>query len=177
MKQKEYTPKAKTVNKEILKLIENDPGLSKYELSKKLCWSTGKTDGAISRLLKTRKIYLKEIERDGRIVHLVYPSDLPPSEIIKIPESELKIGNPLWIDKSYFYALDSETLGITGKEFPIWDEIAHFKESNNIKFENGEAIIELPETFKEHYKLNEKHYSVSLNANNILVTITGKIIN
>jgi hypothetical protein len=171
-----HTRKGTIANEEMLNIIKNDPGLSKYEISKELGWTMGKTDGAIGRLLELGKIFIKEIERDGRSLKLVYPDYLVPSDTISIPESEIEAGNPAWSDDAYFYALDSETIGISSKKFDIWSEISLFRKKHQIKHENGDILIELPQDFKNFYKLNEKHYSVSINANNILVTITGKII-
>jgi hypothetical protein len=168
--------KGKKVNDELYASIERDPGLSKYELTKKTGWSTGKTDGAINRLLAEGRVFIKEIERDGRQVNLVYPSHLRPSNIITVPEQELRKGNPTWLSKAYFYALDSETMGITGEEFDMWDRVARFKNVGPIEYSGGQAVIELPDDFKDFYNLKRKHFSVSLNANNILVTVTGRIV-
>lgn len=168
--------KGKKVNDELYALIEIDPGLSKYELTKKTGWSMGKTDGAINRLLAEGRVFIKEIERDGRQAKLVYPSHLKPSSMITVPETELRRGNPMWLSTAYFYALDSETMGITGGEFDPWDRIARFKNVGLIEYREGQAIIELPDDLKGFYNLERKHFSVSLNANNILVTVTGKIV-
>jgi hypothetical protein len=168
--------KGKKVNDELYVLIERDPGLSKYELSKKIGWSMGKTDGAINRLLAEGRVFIKEIEMEGRQVKLVYPSHLRPSNMITVPETELRRGNPTWLSTAYFYALDSETMGITGGEFEAWDRIACFKNVGPIEYREGQAVIELPDDFKDFYNLERKHFSVSLNANNILVTVTGRIV-
>jgi len=168
--------KGRRVNDELYSLIEKDPGLSKYELTKRSGWSMGKTDGAVNRLLAEGRVFIKEIERDGRQVKLAYPSSLRPSSTITIPKEELRRGNPTWLGTAYFYALDSETLGISGVEFDVWEGIARFKGVGPIEYIDGKAVIELPDDFKGFYNLERKHFSVSLNANNILVTITGRIV-
>jgi hypothetical protein len=141
-----------------------------------LGWSIGKTDGALNRMLRKKKIIIKEIERDGRKVKLIYPHSEIISEIISIPEDKLKLGNPAWQNNAYFYSLDSETIGISGKEFDPWSKISRFKSINKIKHINSEIKIELPKEFKDFYKLKDKHYSISINSNNILLVIMGKII-
>ena len=168
--------KGRRVNDELYSLIERDPGLSKYELSKRAGWSMGKTDGAVNRLLAEGRVFIKEIERDGRQVKLAYPSNLRPSSTIIVPEPELRRGNPTWLNTAHFYALDSETLGISGAEFDEWERISRFRGVGPIEYRGGQAVIELPDDFKGFYNLERKHFSVSLNANNILVTVTGKIV-
>jgi len=168
--------KGERVNDELYELIEMDPGLSKYELSRRTGWSMGKTDGAVNRLLAEGRVFIKEIERDGRQVKLAYPSSLRPSSMITVPEEELRRGNPTWMGTAYFYALDSETLGISGVEFDAWEMIARFKGVGPVEYRGGQAVIELPDEFKGFYNLERKHFSVSFNANNILVTVTGRIV-
>ena len=176
MKEADVQRKGIKVNDELYTLIELDPGLSKYELSKRTGWSMGKTDGAVTRLLAEGKVFIKELERDGRRVKLVYPSHLKPSSTIIVPEPELRRDNPTLMGTAHFYALDSETLGISGAEFNEWERIARFKNVGPIKYIDGQAVIELPDDFKGFYHLERKHFSVSLNANNILVTVTGRIV-
>lgn len=59
----------------LLEVIKNYSGLSQYELSKKIKWPSGRTDGAIRRLLNENCITIKNIERNGRLVNLIYPKD------------------------------------------------------------------------------------------------------
>ena len=176
MKEVDVQRKGIRVNDELYALIELDPGLSKYELSKRAGWSMGKTDGAVTRLLAEGKVFIKEIERDGRRVKLVYSSYLRPSSTIIVPEPELRRGNPAWMGAAHFYALDSETLGISGVEFSEWERIARFKGVGPVEHIDGQTVIELPDDFKGFYQLERKHFSVSLNAGNILVTVTGRIV-
>jgi predicted transcriptional regulator len=80
-------------DKLLLDTINDYPGLSQYELTKKLGWQSGKVDGAIRRLLNQNQIQIKSIERNGRTVNLVYPKDSKPSNIIEVPANLLQVDN------------------------------------------------------------------------------------
>jgi len=162
-------------NEELSQLIEQEPGLSKYEIKKKLRWSMGKTDGAIRRLLASKKIFIRKIERDGRRVSLIFPIDMMPTNIVTIPKTELEIENPIWTDKAFMYALDSETIGVTGEEYEKWDD-ARFRNEISIKDDGAEISFGFSRDFIEFYNLEEKHYSVSIVSNRVLISITGRII-
>lgn len=162
-------------NEELSQLIEKEPGLSKYEIKKKLRWSMGKTDGAIRRLLASKKIFIRKIERDGRRVSLIFPIDMMPTNIVTLPKTELEIENPIWTDKAFMYALDSETIGVTGEEYEKWDD-ARFRNEISIKDDGAEISFGFPQDFMEFYNLEEKHYSVSIVSNRVLISITGRII-
>jgi predicted transcriptional regulator len=55
-------------DKLLFETIKDYPGLSQYELAKKLEWESGRVDGAIRRLLNENLILIKSIERNGRLV-------------------------------------------------------------------------------------------------------------
>ena len=168
--------RARETDDELYQLIEREPGLSKYELKNELKWSMGKTDGSIKRLLESGRIFVKVVERDGRQVHLIYPVDMKPTDVIKIPKQELETHNPLWFDKALVYALDSETIGVAGQHFDEWSEISRFEKEIPLNHEDDQVSFEIPEEFKTFYQLDRKHYVVSINANNVLITVSGEII-
>jgi len=160
----------------LLDIIEGYPGLSQYELAKKLKWPIGRIDGSIRRLLKEKKIFIKVLERNGRYVNLVCPKDDKPSNIIEVPAKLLNADNPTWLDSAFVYALDSSTIGISGHEMPEWKEISCFLEKIPIEKDTEKFVLRIPDNFKRFYDWERKHRVVSINGNNILITISGNIV-
>lgn len=160
----------------LLDVIKDYPGLSQYELAKKLKSSCGLIDGSIRRLLKQKEVFIQAVERNGRLAHLIYPKGQRPSQLLEVPIDLLKIGNPLWDQNAFIYALDSSTIGISGKEIPEWKEISCFHERIPLKKETEKIALGIPESFMRFYNMKKKHRIVSINGNNILITISGDII-
>jgi len=160
----------------ILEVIKNYPGLSQYELAKKLKSSSGRIDGSIRRLLKQHEISIRVLDRNGRRANLIYPREEKPFDLLEIPINLLKTENPLWDKNGFIYALDSSTIGISGKELPEWKEISCFQQMIPLKKEGEKVELHIPETFLRFYNMERKHRIVSLNGNNILITISGDII-
>ncbi len=161
----------------LLAKVKGYPGLSQYELAKKLKWQSGRVDGAIRRLLNEGQIVIKTLERNGRRVNLVYPEESKPTNIVEVPEKLLHVGNPTWLDSAFIYALDSTTIGISGHEMPEWAEISCFLKQIPIKRDNGKLVLEIPGNFKRFYNMDKKHRVVTINGNNLLITISGNLIN
>ena len=159
-----------------MEIIKNYPGLSQYELGKKLRWKAGHVDGSIRRLLNENRIFIRVLERNGRRVNLVYPKDQKPLNIIEVPTEILDIVNPTWNEIAFVYALDSSTIGISGSEIPEWAETSCFLEKTPIQKIEGKMVFQIPEKFWRFYNLERKHRVVSLNGNVLLITISGDII-
>jgi len=160
----------------LLETIERNLGLSQYELGRKLDWHSGHIDGSVRRLLKASQIHIRVIERNGRRVNLVYPKSLKPSNILEVPIELLKVENPIWNDYAFFYALDSSTIGVSGREIPEWKEISCFQERIPIQGEDTKIALKIPENFQRFYDLEKKHRVVSVNGNSLLITVSGNII-
>lgn len=160
----------------LLCIIEQYQGLSQYELARKLSWNSGKVDGSIRRLLREKKIFIRVLERNGRNVNLAYSSNYKPSNLIEVPTNLLQVGNPLWLNSAYIYALDSSTIGVSGKETAEWKEIACFQEKIQIQRTDEKVTLQIPEKIMSFYNIEKKHAVVSINGNNLLVTISGSII-
>jgi hypothetical protein len=160
----------------LLDTIEKYPGLSQYEIGKKLRWSAGRVDGSIRRLLNANKIFIRVLERNGKRVNLVYPKDQKPSNVIEVPTELLNVDNPIWDEYAFVYALDNSTIGISGHEIPEWEEISCFLKKIPLQKNEGKIILQIPETFWRFYNLERKHRVVSLNGNNLLITVSGDII-
>ena len=176
MKEFKSNRRGKESDKTLLEAIRNSPGLSQYELAKKLQSSSGLIDGSIRRLLKKNDIFIRVLERKGRRVNLVYPKEQKPSDLIKVPMELLKAVNPLWDRNAFAYALDSSTIGISGKEMPEWSEISCFQEKLTVRRVDGKLVLQIPETFKRFYGLERRHRVISVNGNNLLVTVSGEIV-
>jgi len=177
-KLKEYrsNKRGRECDRMVLEVIRNYPGLSQYELAKKLKSSIGLVDGSIRRLTKQKSVFIQVLERNGRTVNLVYPKEQKPSNLLEVPAQLLKTGNPLWAQSAFIYALDSTTIGISGKEMPEWNEISCLQEEIPLRKDEGKIILTIPERFSRFYNLERKHRIVSINGNNILVTVSGDIV-
>lgn len=174
----EGNKKGKETDEILLETIEDYPGLSQYELARKLNWHSGHVDSSVRRLLKSKKAFLRVVERSGRRVNLVYPSDEKPSNLIEVPSNLLKIGNPSWSSDAFFYALDNSTIGIAGREVDEWKEISCFLEKAPISKGDDEdrILLRIPERFWRFYNLDRKYRVVSVNGNSLLVTVSGDIV-
>lgn len=172
----EGNKRGKESDKILLEVIREYPGLSQYELKRKLNWHSGHVDSSVRRLLKSNNVFLRVMERNGRHVNLVYPKDQKPLNIIEVPIELLKVNNPTWNEHAFMYALDSSTIGVSGKEILDWAEISCFHETISLQREEGKIIFRLPEKFWRFYNLERKHKVISINGNNILITISGNII-
>jgi hypothetical protein len=164
-------------DRKVMDAIKEHPGLSQYELAIKLRSSSGLIDGSVRRLLKEKEIFIQVVERNGRRVNLIYPKDQKLARaFLEIPVSLLTTGNPLWEKSAFIYALDSSTIGVSGREMEEWKEISCFQEKIPLKKEREKIELRIPETFSRFYNLERKHRVVSINGNNILVTVSGDII-
>jgi hypothetical protein len=160
----------------LLETIKTFPSLSQYELAKKLKWPSGRIDGSIRRLLKGKKIFIRILDRTGRRVNLVYPEDMKPADIIEVPAKLLHVGNPTWLNSAFVYGLDSSTIGVSGHAIPEWAEISCFAEEIPIKRDAEKVVIQIPEKIKRFYNFEQKHRVVSVNGNNLLITISGNLV-
>lgn len=171
------TVKGKNTDQALLHVVRRYPGLSQYELANKLKWSIGRVDGAARRLLNSKEVYIRVLERNGRRVNLIYPKGERPRDVIEIPESLLETANPTWEEEAFIYALDHVTIGISGREIPDWSEIACFSSRVPLRRGDGDKVsLTIPEKFVHFYNLEKKHRVVFLNGNNVLVTVSGDII-
>ncbi len=102
--------------------------------------------------------------------------DRKPSTFIEVPVNLLQYENGEWLDWAFVYALDSTTIGIAGQEMLESNEIACFTEKISLKKTDEKVILQIPDKFNRFYNLERQHKAVSVNGNNILIIITGKLI-
>lgn len=158
------------------------PGLSQYELAKRLGWQSGKVDGAARRLLNQGLITINRTEKNGRTTNQIhpketlYPKDNKPPNTIEIPAKLLQLDNGKWAKGAFVYALDSSTIGIAGTEMREWQESAAFTGEILLRREKDKMVFEIPEKFSRFYQIGKKHTTASVNGNAILITISGNIV-
>lgn len=168
--------RGKASDEALLEAVKDCPGLSQYELSRMLKWPAGRVDGSVRRLLNEGKIVVRVLERNGRRVNLVYLKNQEPSDIIEVPAELFQEGNPDWSKRVFIYALDSSMIGISGRPMTEWKGTSCFLEEIPIQRSDGKIVMRVPERFWRFYGLERRHRVVSVNGNNILITITGNII-
>jgi len=156
--------------------VRETPGLSLYELSTRLKWSIGKTDGSVRRLTNARRLLINAVERNGRLVTLVYPRQKQASDIVQVPKSLLKLGNPLWKDVGYVYALDYANIGITGEPSADWKKQGCHVEKAKLVSKKDRFVLRIPERIANFYHLSDKHVVKTVNGNRIILTIDGRVI-
>jgi len=167
---------SKLTDAKIERIVRDSPGASLYQLTRRTGWKIGKVDGAVRRLLNRRKVFLVSDERNGRRLTSVYPARFRPTTTITVPSRLLRTGNPTWMDEAYVYALDHHTVGITGEPLPQWRKIARFMSTVRIRRDDGELHLTIPKEFVEFYHLDSHYFTKTLNANNILVTVGGQVV-
>src|SRR5271157_502361 len=165
-----------TTDASLLDIIKNAPGLSMYELTREADWTIGRVDGAVRRLLRARKVVVEVIDRNGRMLNLLYPARAERPGHIEVPIGLLKIGNPTWQSTGYVYGLDSNTIGISGKRNEDWETFAPMKNKVDLEKEGTSLALELPQGFLYFYRVGNRHVVKTINGNDILLTVSGNIV-
>jgi len=167
--------KSIATDRKLIKIIDENPGLSINRLKHMAGWTRGRVDGSIRRLLKAAKIYIKALDECGKVHHFVYPFiDEPPTRI-EIPSELISARNPIWRE-AHVYGLDNTTIGVAGKNIVEWKEKAWRKDTIPTRNSNGKISFDLPREFLNFYKLDRKGKTVAVGDNGILITISGEII-
>lgn len=171
---KTKTVKRKNTDQNLLKAIRRHPGLSQYELAKKLNWSSGKVDGAVRRLLNTKQVFLQVVERNGRRVNLVHPKHNQPVNTLKIPRElyDQEGGD----GKVLFYALDRSNIGVASREVPDWKEHTGFIVEGKAECRGDKVCMRIPEKLVRFYNLEEKYKTVSSQEGILIITVSGDIV-
>jgi hypothetical protein len=160
----------------LMTVVRSAPGLSLYELRKLTKWPTGRVDGSLHRLLNRRRVIIHSLDRNGRHVHLVYPRHKLRNDVIEVPLKSIKVGNPVWKDHAFFYALDNLSFGVTGERFSEWLKSAAFQAKVKPRLLGKLIRVSIPKRFQEFYHLEHNDTTVTVSDNNVLVTITGRVI-
>ena len=163
-------------DKELREAVNTFPGLSLYELSRKLGWSIGRVDGSVKRLINTSEAHVRLVERGGRRVNLVFPAKADTGDKISVPLNVLESGAKVWGNSAIVYALDSETIGVSGGFNEKWERKASFRDRAPV-IRNGEDLkIELPDKVKSFYKLENKQVDVKVESSNVVIYTSDKVV-
>ncbi len=161
---------------ELRKAVNSYPGLSLYELSRNLGWSIGRVDGSVKRLMDSQEAHIRLVERSGRRVNLVFPAGSDSSDEISIPVNILEKGSNIWGNSAIVYALDSETIGVSGSFNEDWERKASFRNRAPVTRDGDNLKIVLPENVKSFYKLDNKQIDVKIESSNVVIITSGKIV-
>lgn len=168
--------RGKSTDAVIERIVRDSPGLSLYALKRRTRWNIGKVDGSVRRLVNAGRVFAVSDERSGRRLTLIYPAEFRPTMTITVPSQLLETGNPAWTNEAYVYALDHHTIGIAGEPLPEWRKIASFSSKVGIKKDRNRLHLTIPKKFEEFYHLNTHYFTKTINANNILVTVGGQLV-
>jgi hypothetical protein len=167
--------KSKRTDARIERLVGKSPGLSLYQLSRRTRWSLGKVDGAVSRLVNAKNFFVVIDEQNGRRQSQVFPIEYRPTSEISIPTKLLQLGNPTWLDHAFVYALDKNSIGVTGKRLRDWDEVAMFSKRIPMKLTKDHVAFKIPQEFVNFYQLNTRFFTKSVSANHVLISVGSPI--
>lgn len=161
---------------ELRETVYANPGLSLYELSRKLGWSIGRVDGSVKRLIDNSDARIRLVERGGRRVNLVFPASSEPDDEINVPVKVLGESSQNWGNSAIVYALDSETIGVSSKFNEQWERKASFRNRAPVTREGDNLKIVLPDEVKSFYKLEGKDIDVKIESSNVVIITSGKIV-
>jgi hypothetical protein len=74
------------------------------------------------------------------------------------------------------YGLDSSTIGVSGHAMPEWSEISCFAEEIPITRDTEKVVVQIPEKIKRFLNFKQKHRVISVNGNNLLMTLSGNMV-
>jgi hypothetical protein len=167
--------KSKLANARIERLVNKSPGLSLYQLSRRTRWSLGKVDGAVSRLVNAKTLFVVVGEQNGRKQSQVFPAEYRPTAKISVPIGLLQSSNPTWLDQAFVYALDNNTIGVTGESLSEWEKIAKFAAKIPITRIKEHITFTIPHEFISFYQLETRFFTKAVSANNVLISVGAPI--
>jgi hypothetical protein len=165
---------ALALEKKILLLVKKSPGLSAYDASLKMRKPPSTVHSAIKRMTEKGELVTRNILRKTGKITLLYPQSysLPDNTLIEIPREVIDMGNPSWLD-AFIYALNSESIGISGESVPEWESNCLWKEKAKVDREQKELLVKLPAKIANFYQVQKKEVMQVFLNNKTLLTITG----
>jgi hypothetical protein len=127
-------------------------------------------------IMETDSTHLRLVERSGRRVNLVFPEGSDSGNEISIPVEILEKGSKVWGNSAIDYALDSETIGVSGGFNEDWERKASFRNRALVTRDGDNLKIDLPDNVKSFYKLDNKQIDVRIESSNIVIIITSSKI-
>ncbi len=167
---------ALALEKRLLSLVEDSPGLSAYDVSLKLGKPPPTVHSAIKRLTRKGELVTKSILRKRGRVILLYPDthSFPDNTLVQIPREVAHVENPSWLN-AFIYALNNESIGISGEPVPEWEANCLWKEQAKVDREQTELLVRLPEKIANFYQIQKKEMMQVFLNNKTLLTIIGTV--
>jgi len=167
---------ALALEKKLLLLVKKSPGLSAYDVSLKMRKPPSTVHSAIKRMTEKGELVTRNILRKTGKITLLYPPgySLPDNTLIEIPREVVDVRNPSWLD-AFIYALNSESIGISGESVPEWESNCLWKEKAKVDREQKELLVKLPAKIANFYQIQKKEVLQVFLNNKTLLTITGTV--
>jgi len=165
---------AHALEKKLLVLIKDNPGMSVYDLSKRVRRDPSTIHSAVRRLISERLVVARTVLRKEGRLKRVYPQGFKFDDFcdITLPKQVVHIGNPAWQD-AYIYQLNSQSIGIAGEPVPDWEAHAEPVVQKTQHMQDGSIRIRLPDKICNFYDLSRKETLLAYINNKALLTITG----
>ncbi len=167
---------ALVLEKRLLRLVKDSPGLSAYDVSLKIGKPASTVHSAIKRMTSRGELVTKSILRKTGKITLLYPKDysFPDNTLVAIPREVVHLDNPSWLN-AFIYALNSESIGISGDRVPEWESNCLWKEQATVNRERKELLVKLPEKIVNFYQIQKKEMLQVFLENKTLLTIIGTV--
>jgi len=167
---------ALALEKKLLLLVKKSPGLSAYDLSLKIGKPPSTVHSAIKRMTRKGELVTKSILRKTGKITLLYPEgySFPDNTLVEIPREVVHVRNPSWLN-AFIYALNSESIGISGEPVPEWESNCLWKEQAKVDRERKELLVKLPEKIANFYQVEKKEIMQVFLNNKTLLTIIGTV--
>lgn len=167
---------ALTLEKRLLSMVKEAPGLSAYDASLKLHRPPATVHSAIKRMMRKGEIETRSILRKAGRVTLLYPNGytFPDNTLIEIPRELIHVGNPTWLN-AFIYALNADSIGVSGEPVPEWEANCLWKEQVKVDCESTGIRVKLSEKIASFYQIGKKEIMQVFLNNKTLLTMTGTI--
>lgn len=167
---------ALALEKKLLRLVKESPGLSAYDVSLKMRKPPSTVHSAIKRMTRKGELVTRNILRKTGKITLLYPEgySFPDNTLVEIPREVVDVGNPSWLD-AFIYALNSESIGISGESVPEWESNCLWTEKAKVDRERKELSVRLPEKIANFYQIQKKEMMQVFLNNKTLLTVIGTV--
>jgi DNA-binding Lrp family transcriptional regulator len=168
---------ARDLEKRLLVLIKDNPGMSVYDLSKRIKRDPSTIHSAVRRLVSEQLVTARTVLRKEGRLKRVYPQEFKFDDFceVTLPKQVVHIGNPTWQD-AYIYQLNSQSIGIAGEPIPDWEVHAKPIVQKTEHMQDGSIKVRLPDKVCNFYDLSRKETLLAYINNKALLTITGSFV-
>jgi hypothetical protein len=167
---------ADRLDKKLLVFVNESPGLSVYDLSKKVKRHPSTIHSAVNRLSFQHLVATRTVLRKEGKIKRVYPPNFKfgSSHEVVFPKQTVRIGNPSW-QQAYIYKLSAESIGVAGERVPDWDERSEPIVQAPEHSDDSSMRVHLPDEIYNFYDLDRKETLLAYINNRAILTITGSI--